>query len=130
MNNIELVALELQNKLLTQGFIVERLKSNKSNSIYLKIDYGVCYIVRVSDHKEHTAYSRCTYNIGDYIEEYSKIELDGFLKYFFPSDYVNLLVQNIIELRKKKIKKIGKKEYKKSGVTKSKLKSDSRWEMM
>lgn len=52
MKNNELI--EICNKiidfLLDNGFSVLRYDAYSTNSIYLKLDYGVCYSIRISDH--------------------------------------------------------------------------------
>lgn len=44
--------------LVDQGFHILYYKSYTSNSIYLKLDYGVCFSIRISDHrgKRHLSY--------------------------------------------------------------------------
>ena len=44
--------------LLEKGFIVQRYDSVTTNSIYLKLDYGMCNSIRISDHKgkKHLSY--------------------------------------------------------------------------
>ena len=56
------IAQYIENKLLEQGFIIHRYDSYSTNSIYLKLDYGVMNSIRISDHKgkQHLSYK---YNI-------------------------------------------------------------------
>lgn len=59
---LEEVAEYVQNILLEQGFIIHRYNAYSTNSIYLKLDYGACCSIRISDHKgkEYLSYK---YNI-------------------------------------------------------------------
>ena len=57
--------------LLEKGFIVQRYDSVTTNSIYLKLDYGMCNSIRISDHKgkKHLSYM---YNLRSDIKKYFK----------------------------------------------------------
>lgn len=50
-------------QLLEQGFIIHKYKAFSTCSIYLKLDYGACNSIRISDHTgyEHLSYK---YNIN------------------------------------------------------------------
>lgn len=52
----------IQDILLEQGFVIHRYDAYSTNSIYLKLDYGACHSIRISDHKgkEYLSYK---YNI-------------------------------------------------------------------
>ena len=67
----ELTALAdfITGQLIREGFVVQRYDSCTSDSIYLKLDYGVCNSIRISDHqgKKHLKYR---YNIGPFVKEY------------------------------------------------------------
>lgn len=54
---IDEVANQIENRLLDEGLIIHRYNA-KSGSVYLKLDYGQAYSIRVSDHlsKRHLAY--------------------------------------------------------------------------
>ena len=56
------IAKYMQTKLLEQGFIIHRYDAYSTNSIYLKLDYGACHSIRISDHsgKKHLSYK---YNV-------------------------------------------------------------------
>ena len=45
------IADYIQSKLLEYGFKIQRYNAYSTNSIYLKLDYGVCNSIRISDHK-------------------------------------------------------------------------------
>lgn len=72
-------------KLLEQGFIIHRYDSYSTNSIYLKLDYGVMNSIRISDHKgkQHLSYK---YNIesGVKVAKWYK-DKRGFWRYNCPT---------------------------------------------
>ena len=49
-------------ELLKHGFVIHRYDAHSTCSIYLKLDYGACNSIRISDHDgyEHLSYK---YNI-------------------------------------------------------------------
>ena len=49
-NEINSLADYIANRLISEGFIVQRYNAYTTNSIYLKLDYGVCNSIRISDH--------------------------------------------------------------------------------
>lgn len=72
------------------GFTVHRLDSFTTNSVYLKVDCGVCHSIRVSDHrgKKHLKYR---YNIGSYVRKFRSVH-DMHRRYYFTVDEVDRLV--------------------------------------
>ena len=55
---IKKIADDISRSLLEEGFDILRYDSYSSNSVYLKIDFGVCHTIRISDHpgKKHLHY--------------------------------------------------------------------------
>lgn len=67
------IADYIVDSLLTYGFTIQRYNAYKTSSVYLKLDFGVCNSIRISDHdgKEHLCYR---YNLiigcsNDIVEE-------------------------------------------------------------
>ena len=62
------LADEICTRLLKEGFIIYRYDAYSSNSVYLKLDFGVSHSIRISDHegKRHLHYR---YNIGSHIKK-------------------------------------------------------------
>ena len=54
--NEKKIAKILTKKLLAMGFIVHRYNSITTNSIYLKLDFGVCCGIRIADHNGKKKY--------------------------------------------------------------------------
>lgn len=90
MSSFRETADEIQEKLLDMGFTVHRLDSFTTNSVYLKVDCGVCHSIRVSDHrgKKHLKYR---YNIGSYVRKFRSVH-DMHRRYYFTVDEVDRLV--------------------------------------
>ena len=49
--NIRDLATEVAQKLVEAGFVVHRYNAYSTQSVYLKLDYGVANSIRISDHK-------------------------------------------------------------------------------
>lgn len=88
------IADEIQERLLDLGFTVHRLNAFTTNSVYLKVDCGVCHSIRVSDHmgKNHLKYR---YNIGPFVRKFRSVH-DMHRRYYFTVDEVDRLV-NFVE---------------------------------
>ena len=54
--NEKQIAKVLVQKLLDMGFTVHRYNAVTTNSIYLKLDYGVCCGIRIADHNGKKKY--------------------------------------------------------------------------
>lgn len=106
------IADEIQEKLLDMGFTVHRLNAFTTNSVYLKVDCGVCHSIRVSDHrgKKHLKYR---YNIGAFVREFRSVH-DMYRRYYFTVDEVDRLVNFVKHDRARQIDVLGGEEaYKK-----------------
>ena len=105
------IAEILCKQLVEVGFVVQRYDAYSTNSIYLKLDYGVCNSIRISDHpgKKHLKYR---YNIGPFITEYKYVR-DKFPRFYYREDKIKNLVKKILEDRKEKLDKYGLCNYQK-----------------
>lgn len=82
MKSNKWVAKQVQEFLLNNDFIVHRYNAYSTNSIYLKIDCGLCKSIRISDHRGK-GYLRYTYNIlKDVNSSYSVVD-NGVLRYMY-----------------------------------------------
>jgi hypothetical protein len=90
-SDMKAIADEIQEKLLDMGFTVHRLDAYTTNSVYLKVDCGVCHSIRVSDHngKEHLKFR---YNIGTFVKKFRSVN-DMYRRYYFTVDEVDRLVK-------------------------------------
>ena len=103
------IADYIQSKLLEYGFKIQRYNAYSTNSIYLKLDYGVCNSIRISDHKGK-AYLKYRYNIGKYVEEYVHT-VDKFDRYYYSPAEIESLIAKIQDDRDKKIMRYGIDRY-------------------
>lgn len=96
------LADEIQTELVRRGFTVHRYDAFTSQSVYLKLDYGACGSIRISDHRgyRHLSYM---WNIGTWIEcerhENHKIKP----RHFYPADSTATLLEAICALRESRI---------------------------
>lgn len=103
-------AEKLQNALVANGFIVHRYDAVSTNSIYLKVDYGVGNSIRVSDHKgkQHLQYR---YNVNTLVRKYQADRTGEYPRFYYPIDSLELLMTHILEAREQRIRKYGKSDY-------------------
>lgn len=99
----------LQQKLISNGFIVQRYNAYSTDSIYLKLDYGACNSIRIAGHqgKKHLKYR---YNIGSYIKQ-AGYKRDKYDRFFYPADCVEMLLKQIVSDRSTKIGRYGESRY-------------------
>lgn len=95
--------------LLRRGFSVQRYDAFSTNSIYLKLDFGVCNSIRISDHpgKKHLKYR---YNIGSFVEQYREVK-DRYDRLYFQIDAAGELIKRIESDREKKKRRYGRAGY-------------------
>lgn len=107
---------------LAEFFIVHKYCATSTNSIYIKLDYGVANSIRVSDHNGREKY-KYKYNIRkDIDEKYS--EKDGIYdRYYYPFKCLDELIMDVIIDREQKKVLLGKEVYY-SQMEQAKLKSE------
>ena len=100
----------VQDLLIDKGFVVQRYDAYKTNSVYLKLDYGVANSIRFSNHvgKQHLRYR---YNIGPHIENYTETE-DTYPRYYYPASQYKQMVHDIVSAKNAKIGLYGSDHYK------------------
>ena len=92
------LADRLINRLKSEGFTVQRYDAFTSDSVYLKLDYGLCYSVRISDHpgKSNLQY---TFNlIKGYVGK-PLIKRQGVWRLFYSFNSFDKLVKDILSKR-------------------------------
>lgn len=111
MKKIKKTADFLIKRLKAEGIVVQRYDSYSSNSIYLKLDFGACHTIRLSDHKgkRHLSYR---YNVLTVCEEPIATK-DGLgrVKYYFPIKRRQLILDKILYDRKQLIDQWGDPAY-------------------
>jgi len=96
---IRMVADELVQCLKAEGFTIQRYDAYSTESVYLKLDYGIAYTVRISNHpgKKHLMY---TYNLIAGYNGKRFIKQKGTWRQFFNINQVESLVAAIIDGRR------------------------------
>ena len=91
--------------LIKEGFIVQRYDAYSTNSIYLKLDYGMCNSIRISDH-EGKKYLNYKYNLRCDINHdyYNK---NAYTRYYVSFKHYKRLIEHIKNDRWKKYYKAG-----------------------
>ena len=105
------IAEMLCRNLISEGFIIQRYDAYSSNSIYLKLDYGVCNSIRISDHPGKK-YLKYRYNIGPYVDEFQEVK-DKFPRIYYRETKSQSLLKRIIRDKSGKLQYYGKEKYKK-----------------
>ena len=108
---IQEIADFLCKRLIQEGFVVQRYDAYSTESIYLKLDYGVCNSIRISNHPGKK-YLKYRYNIGPHITEHKAVK-DKFPRYYYRADKAKNLVRKILEDRAEKKERYGESMYQK-----------------
>ena len=94
------------------GFTIHRYNAITTSSIYLKLDYGICCGIRISNHsgkkKYHYRFSIVKGYNGDKVT-YSK----NLISYFYTFEQISQLIKDVQHERNKKIQRYGLNNYKK-----------------
>ena len=94
------------------GFTIHRYNAITTSSIYLKLDYGICCGIRISNHSGKKKY-HYRFNIvkgynGDKVT-YAK----NLISYFYTFEQISQLIKDVQHERNKKIQRYGLNNYKK-----------------
>lgn len=112
MNNSEIIKYigdTLLDRFRKLGFIVQRYDSYTTNSIYLKLDYGVGHSIRISDHngKKYLSYR---YNI--ILNSKSSKDFSGkFPRFYYSEKKLDSLVNDVIQERQRLLNRYGPVSY-------------------
>ena len=106
--------IKVSNKLIKdlkeKGFQINNYYAKTTKSIYLKLDYGVCCGIRISDHNGKQKY-RYKFNL---IKQYKgpKEKIDrGYVRLFYDYNNTEELIEDVQNEKKAKIKKYGLHNY-------------------
>ena len=109
--NSESIANIISQQLLKLGFIVHRYNSKTTNSIYLKLDYGVCCGIRIADHNGKKKY-HYRFNVYKDYKGDRIILRDNLISYFFTFDEIPELIKQVQIEKQNKVSKYGLEKYK------------------
>ena len=109
--NEKQIAKVLVDKLLKLGFIVHRYNSITTNSIYLKLDFGVCCGIRIADHSGKKKY-HYRFNVVKGYKGDKVVYFKNLISFFYTFDELPQLLDKIQEERQIKQQKYGINNYK------------------
>lgn len=104
------VAKILIERLLDSGFTVHRYDSYSTNSIYLKLDFGVACGIRIADHLGKKKYSYRFNVIKNYKGE-KVVFKDDLISFFYNFNELEEVLDAIKKEKQKKIDKYGVNNY-------------------
>lgn len=113
---IKTFARKLALRLKEKGFTVQWYQSQTTNSVYLKLDYGVAHSVRISDHKSQSG-MKYRYNITKgvtYKKIYRVDAKQAGWRFFAPFSCLDEMIDIIVKEKKSKIRFWGKQKYDKA----------------
>lgn len=108
--NIEDIALFIQERLLYSGFILQRYDSYTTNSIYIKLDYGVMNSIRISDHrgKKHLKYR---YNLLEDRKRVNRHDNGKYSRNFYGFEHVHEMLMDIYADKLDRLTRYGPENY-------------------
>ena len=109
--NEKQIAKVLIEELLKLGFVVHRYNAVTTNSIYLKLDFGVCCGIRIADHsgkkKYHYRFNVVKNHDGDKI-----IYFKNLISFFYTFEELPQLLKEVQKERQLKQQRYGINNYK------------------
>ena len=105
------VASKLTDKLANNGIKVNIYLSKTSKSVYLKLDYGACGGIRISDHKGKKKY-KYMFNVLKNYKGPKIVKEEKYTRFFYNYDNAEKLVQNVQDVKKHKLEQYGSERYK------------------
>lgn len=102
--------IAVSNKLIKglkqNGFKINRYYAHGTRSIYLKIDYGVCGAIRISDHRGKKKYTY-KFNLINKYNGPKRIKDRGIIRLFYDYTKTDEVINDIKSERESKIKNYG-----------------------
>ena len=106
--------IEISNKLIKElkekGFQINKYYAKTTKSIYLKLDYGVCCGIRISDHKGKKKY-RYKFNLLKKYNGPKQKNDKGYIRLFYDYSNTEELIKDVQNEKKVKINKYGLSNY-------------------
>ena len=109
--NEKQIAKVLIEELLRLGFVVHRYNAVTTNSIYLKLDFGVCCCIRIADHNGKKKYHYRFNVIKDYSGD-KIIYFKNLISFFYTFEELPQLLEEIQKERQLKQQRYGISNYK------------------
>lgn len=97
-------------KLLNMNFVVHRYNSYSTNSIYLKLDFGVACGIRIADHPGKKKYHYRFNVLKDYVGN-EVISENNLVSYFSNYNELDKLLNAVKKEKQNKVNKYGIQNY-------------------
>lgn len=105
------VASDVLSALIEQGFTIQFYETYSTNSMYIKLDYGVSNSIRISDHKGKKGLSY-RYNLTTTAKnKHMTTTSEGYSRHFYPMKDYKSLISDVVSERDSKIERYGKPKY-------------------
>ena len=106
--------IKVSNKLIKdlkeKGFQINKYYAKTTKSIYLKLDYGVCCGIRISDHNGKQKY-RYKFNLIKQYKGPKEINDKGYIRLFYDYNNTKELLDDVENEKESKINKYGLNNY-------------------
>lgn len=106
--------IEVSNKVIAhlkgKGFKIHKYYAKTTRSIYLKLDYGVCCGIRISDHKGKKKY-KYKFNLLKQYKGPKQVNDKGYIRLFYDYNNTEELLNDVQNEKKVKINKYGLENY-------------------
>lgn len=106
--------IEVSNNLIEhlkeKGFKIHRYYAKTTRSIYLKLDYGVCCGIRISDHNGKKKY-KYKFNLIKQYKGPKEINDKGYIRLFYDYNNTKELLDDVENEKESKINKYGLNNY-------------------
>ena len=109
--NEKQIAKVLIEELLKLGFVVHRYNAVTTNSIYLKLDFGVCCGIRIADHNGKKKYHYRFNVVKDYNGD-KIIYFKNLISFFYTFEELPQLLEEVQKERQLKQQRYGINNYK------------------
>ena len=105
---IKSIADSVIHTLSQAGFTIQRYDASTTDSIYLKLDYGVGNSIRISNHngKKHLNYR---YNV--ILDGVTEDIMSKYIRHYYHPDDIDKMINLIMTERRMKIQQYGKFRY-------------------
>lgn len=114
-----IISDKITNILKNEGFKINRYYARTTKSVYIKLDYGVCGAIRISD---HIGKKKCLYKFN-LIKGYKgpkQVDDRGYNRLYYNYKNTEELIKDIQKERQDKIQRYGIINYKKFMIKNSK----------
>lgn len=107
-DKIKEITDDIIHRLSHAGFTIQKYNAYSTDSVYLKLDYGVCNSIRISNH-EGKKYLNYRYNI--IIDGETKDIMSKYIRHYYHQDDIDDMIELIKAERQTKLAKYGQHLY-------------------